>query len=326
MANTQLSDVFVPVPFAQAVAELSANKAGVATSAAITTNNTIQSLMGQGGLRFELPFLYDTVMSNSSGNPSSDDSGDLLVTEKVSGQSQVAPRISRNFGWSTAKLAAQASGNDILGFAASRVGAVNVNSTNICSMNVLEGAVADSIANHGSDLILDSSGVPVTRDTIITAQYLIGDSAGDLGLIVMHPSLAATLKSEDAALWGYSQSDVLFQTYMGMRVILDQNITPAPTAGSADDFCAYLLGAGALQYGSANAETVIDLNNLAAGGRGIESLIYRKDEVIHLDGMSFTGSIAGDTVTDAELANGASWTRVYSDRRNIKLVKLIAGE
>jgi len=319
MANTQLSDLFIPVPFGETVAELSANKAGVVTSGAVSTNNSIQSLMTAGGLRLELPFLHDTA-ADGSGTPSSDDSADLLVAAKVSGNSQNAIRISRNQAWSTAKLAGQASGDDILGFAASRVAAYDINSSNIVAMNCLEGVCA------AGSLTASNPSVSITRDMIISELYnSMGDGVANIGLMVMHPALVATLKSEDAALWGFSASGIGFETYMGIRVIVDQNVTSAPIIGSEDDdYCAYFLGEGYLQYGKANVESVIDVNNFAGGGRSIESLIYRKDEIIHPDGFSFTGSVAADTPTDAELATGGNWTQVYADRRNIKLMKLVA--
>lgn len=320
MPNTQLSDVFVPTPFSDAVAELSANKAGVVTSGAVATNNTIQSLMDLGGLRMEIPFLIDTV-DNTSGTPSSDDAGDAITHVKVSGSSQNAIRISRNFSWASAKLAAQASGNDILGFAASRVSAQDVNSSNIIAMNCIEGVIAGAT----DDLLEDNTTVSITRDMVISSLYnSLGDGVDSIGVVIMHPSLIASLKSEDLTAWSHmsaADGSLMFETYLGMRVIADQNITAAPLAG---DYCAYFLGNGYLQYGKSNVETVLDFDHAAGGGRGIEHLYYRKDEIIHPDGFSFTGSVASDTPTDAELANGANWTQVYTDRRNLKLMKLIA--
>jgi len=319
MANSQISDLFIPVSFSETVAELSANKAGVVTSGAVSTNNSIQSLMTAGGLRLELPFLHDTA-ADGSGTPSSDDSADLLVAAKVSGNSQNAIRISRNQAWSTAKLAGQASGNDILGFAASRVAAYDINSSNIIAMKCLEGVCA------AGSLTASNPGVSITRDMIISELYnSMGDSVESIGLMVMHPALVSSLKAADASLWNFSKSDIGFETYMGMKVIVDQNITSAGIIGSEDDdYCAYFLGEGYLQYGKANVESVIDVNNFAGGGRSIESLIYRKDEIIHPDGFSFSGSVALDTPSDTELSNGANWTQVFSDRRNIKLMKLVA--
>jgi hypothetical protein len=59
----------------------------------------------------------------------------------------------------------------------------------------------------------------------------------------------------------------------------------------------------------------------AGNGEGVETVWYRRHWVMHPRGVSFSGEPASASgVTDAELAAGSNWTRVYDP----KLVRMIA--
>jgi hypothetical protein len=49
-------------------------------------------------------------------------------------------------------------------------------------------------------------------------------------------------------------------------------------------------------------------------GGGADRLHYRDQFAFYVPGMSFTGSIAGDNVTDTELATTGNWTKVYDNK------------
>jgi hypothetical protein len=51
-------------------------------------------------------------------------------------------------------------------------------------------------------------------------------------------------------------------------------------------------------------------------------LINRRRYILHPRGVKFTSaSVAGDSPTDAELENGANWTRVF-ENKNVRMVAI----
>ena len=55
---------------------------------------------------------------------------------------------------------------------------------------------------------------------------------------------------------------------------------------------------------------------------GTDVVITRKGWISHVRGVKYVGTPAGATPTNAELASGAAWTRVW-DKKDIRVVKLV---
>ena len=62
-----------------------------------------------------------------------------------------------------------------------------------------------------------------------------------------------------------------------------------------------------------------EYDELAGNGAGVETLVERKQWIIHPEGYNWTeSSVAGDSPTTAEVALAANWERKFQ-RENIKL-------
>ncbi|CAI3212891.1 putative phage coat protein (fragment) [Clostridium neonatale] len=102
---------------------------------------------------------------------------------------------------------------------------------------------------------------------------------------------------------------------MEKRVIIDDS---CPT--SAGEYTTYLFGEGAIGLGNGGAPvpTETDRDSLA----GDDILINRKHYILHPRGVKWIGSAAGSSPTNAELATGTNWSRVYEDKA-IRMVKFV---
>ncbi len=325
MAKTSISDVFSGVPFSDQVSEIARNKNALIASGAVVPSATIGGLINSGGLTFNIPFLHSTAINGAASAVSTDDAT-ALTPQAVLGNAQAGTKLSRNQSWSAYNLVASSNGANVLDYAASQVAEYWAAQDNAVVQAILTGVEADSVANHASDLVNNQTTVSITRNMIIDTAYTFSTAIEGL-ILIMHPLVAAALKKEDALLWGFQgqNGNVLgFETYMGMRVMVDASMTQGvPAVG---DYKTYILKAGAFGFGEANLGEVgarLEKSEAVGNGRGSETLYSSRDYVIHPDGFSWTGSTqAGSTPSNAELATSGNYVRVYNDRRNIGVAAL----
>jgi hypothetical protein len=125
-----------------------------------------------------------------------------------------------------------------------------------------------------------------------------------------------------------SEGKAQIKTFQGRRVIVDDNLPVR--AGTTDGlvYTSYLFGPGAFAKGMAPLS-----GEPLQGGFGttgvevarvpLESdtvLINRRRYILHPRGVKFTSAaVAADSPTNAELENGANWTRVF-ENKNVRIV------
>jgi hypothetical protein len=165
--------------------------------------------------------------------------------------------------------------------------------------------------------------------TFVDATVKLGERGDRRTAIAMHSGTEAAVRKLD--LIDYipdSEGKAQIKTFQGRRVIVDDNL-PA-RAGTTDGlvYTTYLFGPGAFGKGAAPLES-----EPLQGGFGTEGvelarvpldsdtvLINRRRYILHPRGVKFTSaSVAGDSPTNAELENGANWTRVF-DNKNVRIV------
>ena len=56
--------------------------------------------------------------------------------------------------------------------------------------------------------------------------------------------------------------------------------------------------------------------------KGIDYLINRTHYLVHPNGISWVGNAAGNSPSNAELATGTNWSKVFTDNRNIRITQL----
>jgi hypothetical protein len=147
----------------------------------------------------------------------------------------------------------------------------------------------------------------------------------------MHSATEAALRKLDLIDFiPDSEGKAQIRTFQGRRVVVDDSL---PTrAGTTDGvvYTTYLFGMGAFGKGAAPLDSTPLQGGI--GTEGVELarvpldsdsiLINRRRYILHPRGVKFTSSsVAGDSPTNAELENGANWSRVF-ENKNVRIVAI----
>jgi hypothetical protein len=166
-----------------------------------------------------------------------------------------------------------------------------------------------------------SAGI-ISADALLDAQQLLGDAKGRLTAISMHSAVENYLAKQEII--DYVQPSNVgsrVPVYADKRVIVDDNHPTAALSPSGTSYDTYLFGPGAIGYaeGTNSKVTMTETDRIALQGEDI--LINRRHFVLHPRGVAWTGAATGGGPTNATLATGTNWTRVY-EAKNVRIVLL----
>lgn len=340
MAVVRISDVVVPQIFTPYVQNLTMVKSALIQSGAAVVDPAISGLLAGGGLTFNLPSWKD--VADDADNVSSDDPAVTSTPNKLGSIKEIAVRMNRNNSWSAMDLSAQLAGSDPMDAIASRVADYWVRRQQAAFIATMKGILADNAAapsggdtHTQNDLTRDISGVSYSAgvtdfsaSAFIDATLTMGDAMGDLSLVTMHSVVYA--KAQKNNLIDFipdSRGEVNIPTFLGRRVIVDDGLPV-----SSGVYETWLFGAGAIRYGTGSPEVPTEVDRLPAAGNGSgqEVLYNRVEWCMHPTGHAYIGTAAvggpGNGTGANDLANAGSWSRVYPERKQIKIARLITRE
>jgi len=165
--------------------------------------------------------------------------------------------------------------------------------------------------------------------TFVDATVKLGDRGDRLTAVAMHSATEAALRKLDLIDFiPDSEGKPQIKTFQGRRVIVDDNLPVR--AGTTDGlvYTTYLFGAGAFAKGAAPLDGTplqggFGTEGVEIGRVPLESdtfLINRRRHILHPRGVKFnSAAVVGDSPTNAELENGANWTRVF-ENKNVRIV------
>jgi hypothetical protein len=328
MALTQLTDVIVPQVYESYIAVNSPEKSAFFQSGVVVSNSMLQQKANTGGRTVNVPFWRDldsTVAPNLS-----DDTTNSANPQKITAGEQIARIAYLNQGYSSADLAGEIAGSDPMQQVRNRFGTYWERQWQRRLIASTNGILADNVAANSSDMVV-SNAVEVSgsvtaltrfnRDGFTDAAFTLGDMQSELQAIAVHSRTMATMvKNNDIVYIPDSQGSLSIPTYMGLRVIVDDNMTVRAGTTSGFVYTSVLFGAGAFGYGEGSAKIPVELERDAAKGNGggIETLWERKTWLLHPFGYQATGTPAGNSFTLAELALATSWARVV-ERKNVPI-------
>lgn len=296
---------------------------------------------------------YDVIRAAAGGsfpNPRGD-----AVPQNITAAREIAVRLSRNQHWSTSDLARSLAGEDPLSAIIDQVADYWNIRRQKATIAAIQGVFADNAAaptgteHVQDDLTLDVSGTSftpgvtnVTAESIIDASALMGDSATDLTAMMVHSTVMATLRKNDLIDFIQdSETGIRIPTYQE-KILIEDDSMPNPAGDSsigaqtaAGIYHTWLMGPAAVRYGegSAPVPTAISREELAGNGGGQEILSNRVEWMIHPTGHAFNVTPASipdggpsNAATTNNLAHVDSWQRVYAERKQIKIVRLITRE
>lgn len=310
---TKISDVIVPEIFTPYVIEKTAEKSRILTSGIAIANPKLNELVTAGGITMNMPYWKDLTGDDevlSDQNP--------LTPGKINADKDIAALLLRGKAWGANELAGALAGDDPMEAIADRVADYWARQEQKILVSVLTGIfAAASMSNH----ILDKSTEVISGNMVLDAKQLLGDSADQLQAIMMHSAVYTELQKQNLIQYTTtSDGKITIPTYLTYQVIVDDGM-PVSGTGADKVYTTYLFAKGSIGRGEGTpvslTPTETDRDSLA----GEDILINRRALVLHAMGVKWVGQPEGVTPSNAELATGTNWVRVYEDK-NIGLVAL----
>ncbi len=344
MATFQIADGIVPEIFAPYVQQETKEKSNLIKSGAIVESQVMSADLAGGASVLNTPSFtaLDTVDENVS---TDEDSGVNDATpQKTSTGLETYPKLNRNQVWSSTDLAAQLIGADPMQSIANQLStywAIRMQKAFIATM---QGVFADNAAapvgtEHTQDDMTNdlsalngaafSDGVTnFGAEAFLDAAITMGDSSEDLTLVMVHSTVLNTMRKKNLIVdIPDARGEVNIPTYQGKIVIQDDAM---PRNGGV--FESWLFGRGAVQYGSAIPANAIETDRKpsAGNGGGLDTLHSRVIWGLAPKGCAYVGTPSqggpSNAATSNNLANADSWRRVYTQRKQIPMARLITRE
>lgn len=339
--TTAIADVVVPEIFTPYVQQLTEEKSRLIRSGAVVRDAALDGFLAGGGLTEHMPSWKD--LDNDAENVSSDTTG-TSSPNKIGSAQEIVVRMSRNNSWATADLAAALAGSDPADAIANRVSDYWARRAQAAFVATMTGVFADNTAaptgteHTAGDLTVDVSGssfaegvTNFTAENFIDATLTMGDSAEALGMIFVHSIVYGRMQKNN--LIDFIEDSINGQairvpTFLGRIVVQDDGM---PRSGGV--FQSWLFGAGAVRMGMGSPKTPTEVDRLpsAGNGGGQEVLYNRVEWVIHPVGHKFAVASPAsggpsNAATSGNLAHVDSWQRVFTERKQIKIARLITRE
>lgn len=330
MAITRLSDIIVPEVFFGYVQEASTKKNALVNSGIVPVDPMIVSGLSGGGKTFNVPGFQHIADTSNDYNVSSDDPTSTASANKIQTTQQIAARLDRNAVWGGADLAAQLAGTDPMSAAANMVSAYQTTQRQKTLVNMLTGVFASA---DMSDAVNDvsiadgnnaASANKISNEAIIDTLAPFDDMQGMNNVLVVHGDIYRNLQKNNLITFEPSSTqNIGFGTYLGLTLLVDSSVPKVAGGVSGSVYTSYVMKPSAVGFGAVAPRVPVEVEReaLQGDGGGVEYLIVRDAFSYHPYGMKWTGSPAGVTPANSELAVGTNWTRVFN-QKNVGLAAL----
>lgn len=330
---TLRSDIIVPEIFTPYLIEATTQRDAFLSSGVVQPMAELDA--SEGGDFINVPFFS----ANLTGDFEVLTDSSSLTPGKITANKQVGVVLHRGRAFESRDLAALAAGADPMAAIATKVAAYVANQRQKDLIKCLEGVFGGLTTNTGAafiDLSFDKTGqTALGPRQVAKARALLGDQGDKLTAVAMHSavyydlverkaidyitntearlSTAATGASTINAIAGSIASayagDNSVPTFMGLRVIVSDDLAPTST-----NYPVYFFTAGAIASGEQMAlRTETDRDILAKSDAMAIDLHY----CYHPIGAKW-GTVVNPT--QAQLATIGNWTKVY-ETKNIGIVR-----
>ncbi len=334
MAITTISDLFTPDIWILGAAEKAKSFPSLMNSGVMLETPKFNEIATGAGVTANIPFFKDIT----------DDTDGIQVEDtaptpgEITTGLQIAPLLNRVKAYDVTALAAQVSGTEPVDEILGQLGEGRIKRRQRTFVSILRGAFGGGNDANGSASALtglrveafDESGNDATSDQKInpdlfsTAKALLGELGNALsgGAILTHPTIVSQLEilDKDSFKDGV-ESNLPFtvRTYRGLPIFVsDLLIRAGTTNGSV--FETYILGRGTVAFGAKAQTSGVDVASLQMKkdeAKNNVSIFDRNRYLMLLNGMKWVGTPAGQSATDAELADIANWNLVYSSAARV---------
>lgn len=318
MTITRIADVIQPEVFNPYIVQRTMELSALIQSGIVQNLAEFDNLASGPNTLVNMPFWNDL-----TGDSEIMKDDGALTPGKIGSDKDVARKHGRARAWGANGLSALLSGDDPMRAIGDLVAAYWQRDMQKVLLVTLDGVFkAASMADLVHDISALTGGAElISGSTFIDAVQKLGDAKDLLTGVMMHSAVEAYLAKNDLIEYVQeSQQDVRVPYFMNKRVVVDDG---APFDTVTKVATAYLFGAGAVALGNGShpriIPTEIDRDSLASSGE--DYLINRRIFILHPRGVKWTeDSVADVFPTNAELATGTNWERVYEPKA-IRVVK-----
>lgn len=348
--GTLVSDVIVPEVFDPYSQQVTTTKSTLINSGAAVIDPELSNLLNGGGLTFSLPSwaAIDETDANVATDAAADKytgGSDDSVPSDHDADLEIAIRLTRNRSWGAGELARMLAGSDPMRSVGNQVGtywmqewqrAFVATATGVFADNAAAPAASEhvqndmtfSLATANSSTYLDGV-TNFSARAFIDAAITMGDNEEDLGIVMVHSVVYATmLKNNLIDFIPDSETRANIPYFLGRRVIKNDKMP-----NDTELYDTWLFGAGAFRIGVGQHKrpTSIGYEEDAGNGDGEEILYTRRVFAMHPTGHKYAGATTAkggpsNAATSNNLGNAGSWQRVYPNRKQIKMARLITRE
>jgi hypothetical protein len=330
---TLRSDIIVPEIFTPYLIEATTQRDAFLSSGVVQPMAELDA--SEGGDFINVPFFS----ANLSGDFEVLTDSSSLTPGKITANKQVGVILHRGRAFESRDLAALAAGADPMAAIATKVAAYVANQRQKDLLKCLEGVFGGLTSNTGAafiDLSFDKTGqTALGPRQVAKARALLGDQGDKLTAVAMHSAVyydlverkaidyitntearlstsatgASTINAIAGSIASAYAGDNSVPTFMGLRVIVSDDLAPTST-----NYPVYFFTAGAIASGEQMAlRTETDRDILAKSDAMAIDLHYCYHPI---------GAKWGTTVnpTQAQLATIGNWTKVY-ETKNIGIVR-----
>ena len=346
MAVTRLSDVITPEVFADYMTQDTMKGTAFFNAGLIQPDAELSNKLAGGGTTFQAPKWDD--LRGTLGGISTDNPADILALNNVGSFQETAVRMTHNEGWGAMQFASQLAGSSAMTRIGDRVKNWWDLYFNDVAANLLLGIVSSNLANNAGDMYHDAGAASFSGTVALDAAQRLGDAKNKLNILSIHSKTESRMQKAGLLTNAFTpEKDIDGREFTGQmymnkwRVVVDdrmpngQTATDANPGGgasvngvalAANEYLSVLSAPDVIGHGESQNEIIpveVDREALAGNGSGEDRLVTRRVFTFHPRGHRFTSaSMAGSTPTLAEIANGANWTRVYPEQKQMGMVAI----
>ncbi len=323
--TTRIANVFVPeVLSGQIAAEMDTRTSALIRSGAVAYDPLLESIAAQNrGNKITIPQYASYTAADQVG--SDDVSGTVTTTSRKSFQIDV-PLLRRVIAFGAMDLARAEANADPLGDVAVQAAEQIIANQNTVIICALEGVRADNASFDNGDMIIDLVGTTtavasngsnqIGRGAILSAVAQWGDYGNQAAALVMHSAVYYGILQRDRTSFLQQGEQGFVDTYMGIPIVLDDELTTVQVGTSPNQVTAYhtfVLAPGAVRFASLPRPPVLDRDERVGKGWGQATLIIRRTDMVNPRGIDHA---AGEINTNKKLCTSGSWDRRWQ-RKNV---------
>lgn len=308
--GTKIIDIIEPKVFAPYVIAQTTYLSNLIQSGIITQGDRLNALVSGGGRTINMP-----MWTRLSGNSEVLSDTTPLTPGKIGTAQDVAVMHLRGRAWQANELASAVAGSSAVDAIANQIAEYWVREEQSIFINTIKGVFDSAIMT--AEHVLNKSTDKISAENVLAAKQLLGDASTSLSIMVMHSATFTALQVQNLILYiPNARGEIVIPTYLGYRVIQDDT-TPVDN----NVYSTYLFGAGVFGRGDGVPVGFTPVETDRDSLQGDDILINRRAFVLHPMGIKWKGSPAGTAPTNAELAIGTNWERVY-ERKAVPMVEL----